>query len=163
MLNVAGLLHLNFATAHDFLQAVLLLFSAGKAKLIFIILALLGTCMPDIETQGMTTSNSTAMGLSSSRISPETSGRGHGFYNSEYRSFKRGFGSGQSHRKSFQSHPPSSREGTDIFMEAGRLAAEYLVSQGLLPPSVLPAKWQSGRLKKQTGEYHLPRLQVPRG
>ncbi|KAE8733484.1 Detected protein of unknown function [Hibiscus syriacus] len=98
-------------------------------------------------------SNSMTMGLSSSRISPETSGRGHGFYNSEYRSFKRGFGRGQSHPKSFQSHPPPPREGTDIFLEAGRLAAEYLVSQGLLPPSVLPAKWQNGRLKKQMGNY----------
>ncbi|KAK8542566.1 hypothetical protein V6N12_015160 [Hibiscus sabdariffa] len=98
-------------------------------------------------------SNSTAMGLSSSRISPDTSGRGHGFYNSEYRSFKRGFGRGQSHPKSFQSHPPPPREGTDIFMEAGRLAAEYLVSQGLLPTSVLTAKWQNGRLKKHMGDY----------
>ncbi|GMI85173.1 hypothetical protein like AT4G26450 [Hibiscus trionum] len=98
-------------------------------------------------------SNSMTMGLSSSRISPETSGRGPGFYNSEYRSFKRGFGRGQSHPKSFQSHPPPPREGTDIFMQAGRLAAEYLVSQGLLPPSVLPAKWQNGRLKKQMGDY----------
>ncbi|KAE8679189.1 Detected protein of unknown function [Hibiscus syriacus] len=98
-------------------------------------------------------SNSMAMGLSSSRISPETSGRGHGFYNSEYRSFKRGFGRGQSHPKSFNSHPPPPREGTDIFTEAGRLAAEYLVSQGLLPPSALPTKWQNGRLKKQMGDY----------
>ncbi|XP_038998141.1 uncharacterized protein At4g26450-like isoform X1 [Hibiscus syriacus] len=98
-------------------------------------------------------SNSMVMGLSSSRISPETSGRGHGFYNSEYRSFKRGFGRGQRHPKSFQSNPPPPREGTDIFTQAGRLAAEYLVSQGLLPPSVLPAKWQNGRLKKQMGDY----------
>ncbi|KAE8677249.1 Detected protein of unknown function [Hibiscus syriacus] len=98
-------------------------------------------------------SNSMAMGLSSSRISTETSGRGHGFYNSEYRSFKRGFGRGRSHPKSFQLHPPPPREGTDIFTQAGRLAAEYLVSQGLLPPSVLPAKWQNGRLNKQMGDY----------
>ncbi|EOY11833.1 Uncharacterized protein TCM_030506 isoform 1 [Theobroma cacao] len=98
-------------------------------------------------------SSSLGMGLAASRISPETSGRGHGFYNSEYRNFKRGFGRGQSHPKSFQSHPPTPRKGTDIFMEAGRLAAEYLVSQGLLPPSVLPAKWQNGSLKKQMGDY----------
>ncbi|TYH34939.1 hypothetical protein ES332_D13G160000v1 [Gossypium tomentosum] len=98
-------------------------------------------------------SNSMAMGVSASRISPETSGRGHGFYNSEYRNFKRGFGRGQSHPKSFLPHPPPAREGTDIFMEAGRLAAEYLVSQGLLPPTVLPAKWQNGRLKKHMGDY----------
>ncbi|OMO65931.1 hypothetical protein COLO4_30921 [Corchorus olitorius] len=99
------------------------------------------------------------MGLGASRISPETSGRGHGFYNSEYRSFKRGFGRGQSHPKSFQPHPPTPRKGNDIFMEAGRLAAEYLVSQGLLPPSVLPAKWQNGSLKKQMADYQDYRLQ----
>ncbi|XVE80662.1 hypothetical protein DITRI_Ditri14bG0156600 [Diplodiscus trichospermus] len=98
-------------------------------------------------------SNSMGMGLAASRISPETSGRGHGFYNSEFRTFKRGFGRGQSHPKSFQPHPPTPRKGTDIFMEAGRLAAEYLVSQGLLPPSMLPAKWQNGGLKKQMGDY----------
>ncbi|XWS27661.1 hypothetical protein CRYUN_Cryun25bG0000700 [Craigia yunnanensis] len=98
-------------------------------------------------------SSSMGMGLAASRISPETSGRGHGFYNSEYRNFRRGFGRGQSHLKSFQPHPPTPRKGTDIFMEAGRLAAEYLVSQGLLPPSVLPAKWQNGSLKKQMGDF----------
>jgi len=38
-------------------------------------------------------------------------------------------------------------------MEAGRLAAEYLVSQGLLPPSALSVKWQNGSLKKQLGEF----------
>ncbi|KAK8573480.1 hypothetical protein V6N13_100274 [Hibiscus sabdariffa] len=81
------------------------------------------------------------MELSSSWISPETSGTCHEFYNSTYCSFKRGFGHGQSHSKPFQSHPPPPRQGTDIFIEAGRLAAEYLVSQGLLLPTVMPAKW----------------------
>ncbi|XWS51645.1 hypothetical protein CRYUN_Cryun11dG0001300 [Craigia yunnanensis] len=98
-------------------------------------------------------SSSMGMGLAASRISPETSGRGHGFYNSEYRNFKRGFGPGQSHPKSFQPHQPTPRKCTDIFMEAGRLAAENLVSQGLLPPSVLPAKWQNGSLKKRMSDY----------
>ncbi|XVF33824.1 hypothetical protein REPUB_Repub18cG0004300 [Reevesia pubescens] len=107
------------------------------------------------------------MGIAASRISPETSGRGHGFYNSEYRNFKRSFGRGQSHSKSFQPqsqsqsqsqshphlHPPTPCKDTDIFMEAGRLAAEYLVSQGLLLPSVLPSKRQNGSLKKQIGDY----------
>ncbi|KAL2335839.1 hypothetical protein Fmac_010285 [Flemingia macrophylla] len=51
-----------------------------------------------------------------------------GFYASEYRQREAGLGRG--------------RRG-DIFMEAGRLAAEYLVSQGLLPPNALPPKWQS--------------------
>lgn len=99
-------------------------------------------------------SSSMGMGIATSRVSPETLGRGHSFYNSEYRNFKRGFGRGQSHPKSFQPHPPTPRKGgPDIFMEAGRLAAEYLVSQGLLPHSVLPVKWQNGSLKKQMGDF----------
>uniref|UniRef100_A0A2P2JJ13 Uncharacterized protein n=1 Tax=Rhizophora mucronata TaxID=61149 RepID=A0A2P2JJ13_RHIMU len=100
-------------------------------------------------------SSSTGTGWGASKISPETSGRGHGFYNSEYRSFNnRGFGRGQGHpTKSFQQPPqPPIRKG-DLFMEAGRLAAEYLVSKGLLPPSVLSGKWQNGGLKKQVGDY----------
>ena len=41
-------------------------------------------------------------------------------------------------------------------MEAGRLAAEYLVSHGLLPPNVLSSKWQNGssfkRILRQEAE-----------
>ncbi|XP_022733130.1 uncharacterized protein At4g26450-like isoform X2 [Durio zibethinus] len=96
-------------------------------------------------------SSSMGMGVAATRISPETFGRGQGFYNSEYRNFKRGFGRVQSHPKSFQSYP---RKGTDIFMEAGRLAAEYLVSQGLLPSSVIPAKWQNYR-SQEADNLHL--------
>ncbi|XP_061349316.1 uncharacterized protein At4g26450, partial [Gastrolobium bilobum] len=33
--------------------------------------------------------------------------------------------------------------GGDVFVEAGRLAAEYLVSQGLLPSNVLSLKWHN--------------------
>lgn len=84
-------------------------------------------------------------------ISPEGSARGHGFYNSEYRSFNRGFGRGQGQPKSFHQPAPAPRRG-DIFMEAGRLAAEYLVSQGLLPPSVLSGKWQNGTFRSQDGD-----------
>ncbi|KAM2613911.1 hypothetical protein TB2_028589 [Malus domestica] len=101
-------------------------------------------------------SNSMGMGMGmapNSRISPEGSMRGHGFYNSEHRNFNRGFG----RPKSFQPAPappppppPPPRKG-DIFMEAGRLAAEYLVAKGLLPPNVLSAKWQNS--KKQVGEF----------
>ncbi|POO02905.1 hypothetical protein TorRG33x02_009660 [Trema orientale] len=44
------------------------------------------------------------------------------------------------------SFPPPRK--ADIFVEAGRLAAEYLVSQGLLPPTVLSSnsnsKWPNG-------------------
>ncbi|KDP29508.1 hypothetical protein JCGZ_19221 [Jatropha curcas] len=105
-------------------------------------------------------SNSMGMGLGTSRISPENSARGRGFYNSEYRSFNnRGFGRGQGQHKSFQqpSQPPP-RKG-DILMEAGRLAAEYLVSKGLLPQSALSGKWQNGSLKKQVSDYQDLRLQ----
>ncbi|KAF8031309.1 hypothetical protein BT93_D0490 [Corymbia citriodora subsp. variegata] len=90
-----------------------------------------------------------------SRISPESSVRSHGFHNSEYRSFSRGFGRSQSHghSKSFQPPPPPLPRKSDIFMEAGRLAAEYLVSQGILPANALSGKWQNGNLKKQVGEF----------
>ncbi|KAA8523483.1 hypothetical protein F0562_009906 [Nyssa sinensis] len=74
------------------------------------------------------------------QISPEGSIRGHGMYNSEYRNYNRGFGRGQP--KPFQPPQPPPRKG-DIFMEAGRLATEYLVSKGLLPPNALSGKWQN--------------------
>lgn len=98
-------------------------------------------------------SNSMGMG----GIHPEGSARGHGFYNSEYRGFNRGgFGRGQGQPKPFHQPPPppAPRKG-DIFMEAGRLAAEYLVFQGVLPPSVLSGKWQNGTFKSQE-DVHLP-------
>lgn len=84
-------------------------------------------------------------------MGPEASARGRGFYNSEYRGFNRGFGRGQGQPKSFQPPPPTPRKG-EIFMEAGRLAAEYLVSQGLLPSSVLSGKWQNGNFRSQDGD-----------
>lgn len=93
-----------------------------------------------------------------SRISPESSMRGHGMYNSDYRSYNRGFGRGQG-PKPFQAAqppppplPPPPRR-TDVFMEAGRLAAEYLVSKGLLPPNVVSGRLQNGSLKNQVGEF----------
>lgn len=90
-----------------------------------------------------------------SRISPESSVRSHGFHNSEYRSFNRSFGRSPSHghTKSFQPPPPPLPRKSDMFMEAGKLAAEYLVSQGILPASALSGKWQNGNLKKQVGEF----------
>ncbi|KAF2325671.1 hypothetical protein GH714_032481 [Hevea brasiliensis] len=105
-------------------------------------------------------SSSMGMGLDASRVSPDSSARGHGFYNSEYRSFNnRGFGRGQGQPKSFQQPPqPPPRKG-DILMEAGRLAAEYLVSKGLLPRNALSGRWQNGSLRKQAGDYQDFRLQ----
>ncbi|XP_044473488.1 uncharacterized protein At4g26450-like isoform X2 [Mangifera indica] len=95
-------------------------------------------------------SNSMAMG-----VPPEGSARGRGFY-SEYRSFNRGFGRGQGQPKSFQQPPPMPRK-SDVFMEAGRLAAEYLVSQGLLPPTILSGKIQNGTFRSEDGEnFQLP-------
>ncbi|MFS7985152.1 hypothetical protein Hanom_Chr11g00995171 [Helianthus anomalus] len=59
-----------------------------------------------------------------------------------YRSYNRGgFGRGQ---------PPPPRR-IDVFMEAGKLAAEYLVSKGLIPPNSGNGKWQIGNLKNQSG------------
>ncbi|XP_004296113.1 PREDICTED: uncharacterized protein At4g26450 isoform X2 [Fragaria vesca subsp. vesca] len=105
-------------------------------------------------------SNSMAMDrIGMGRISPETSLRGHGYYNhhnneppprNNAAAYNRGFG----RSKSFQPPPPPPpltappRKG-DVFMDAGRMAAEYLVAQGLLPPSVLSGKWQ----KKQQVEF----------
>ncbi|KAJ4975673.1 hypothetical protein NE237_000779 [Protea cynaroides] len=93
---------------------------------------------------------SMGMGLAAGRISPEGSMRGHGMYSLEYRNYNRGFGRGRP-----KPYPPTQppRRG-DIFMEAGRLAAEYLVSQGLLPPNVLSAKWQNGSLKNHIEDLH---------
>ncbi|XAR56855.1 hypothetical protein NMG60_11037476 [Bertholletia excelsa] len=87
-----------------------------------------------------------------SRISPESSTRGHGMYSSEYRNYNRGFGRGQP--KPLQAaHHPARRESKDIFMEAGRLATEYLVSKGLLPPNALSGKWQNGSSKNQVVDF----------
>ncbi|KAK2971953.1 hypothetical protein RJ640_004973 [Escallonia rubra] len=96
---------------------------------------------------------SSSMGIggvaASSRISPEGSVRGHVGYNSDYRGYNRGFGRGQP--KPFQPPPPPRRG--DVFVEAGRMATEYLVSKGLLPPNVLSGKWQNGSLKNQLGDF----------
>ncbi|KAG5255504.1 photosystem II polypeptide [Salix suchowensis] len=94
------------------------------------------------------------VGVGASRISPDTSTRGHGFYNSEHGSFNnRGSGRGQGHPKSFRQPPQPPPQKGDILMEAGRLAAEYLVSKGLLPQSSLSGKWQNGGFKMQAGDY----------
>lgn len=93
-------------------------------------------------------SNSIGMGgvgrvAAASRISPEGSMRGHEMYNSEYKSYNRdGVGRGQS------KHFP---QRSDVFMEAGRMAAEYLVRKGLLPQSVLSGKLQNGNLRNPLG------------
>lgn len=97
---------------------------------------------------------SNAMGMggvaAASRIPPEGSMRAHRMYNSEYRNYNRGgYGSG-GHSKQFQPPLPPPRE-ADIFMEAGRMAAEYLVTKGVLPPNALSGKWQSDGLKNQVG------------
>lgn len=89
-----------------------------------------------------------------SRISPDTSARNHSFYSSEYRSFNtRVFGRGQGHPKSFRQPPQPTPQKWDVLMEAGRLAAEYLVSKGLLPQNALSGKWQNGSFKRQTADY----------
>ncbi|GAU16365.1 hypothetical protein TSUD_117140 [Trifolium subterraneum] len=90
-----------------------------------------------------------------------------GFYASEYRhrgggGGDVGFGRGYNNRRGPASAgfvvPGAAAVvpggGGDVFVEAGRLAAEYLVSQGLLPPSVLSLKLynnQNGSFKKHVG------------
>lgn len=76
----------------------------------------------------------------SSRISSEESFRGHHeMYGSEYRNYNYdGFGHVQ---------PKHFLRRSDLFMEAGRMAAEYLVRKGVLPPSVLYGKGQNGNFR----------------
>lgn len=99
---------------------------------------------------------SNAMGMggvaAASRIPPEGSMRGQRMYNSEYRNYNRGGNGGGGHSKQFQPPLPPPKE-ADIFMEAGRMAAEYLVSKGMLPPNALSGKWQSDGLKNQVGNF----------
>lgn len=97
-------------------------------------------------------SSSMGMGgvVTASRVSPDGSGRGRGLYNSEYRHYTRGgFGRGQPRHFGFQ----QPLQGNDMFMEAGRLAAEYLVSKGLLPPNALSGKLPNGSLKSPVGNF----------
>ncbi|CAM8949715.1 unnamed protein product [Rhodiola kirilowii] len=93
-------------------------------------------------------SNPMGIGAAVPRSSPDGPARG-GFYNSGYRNFNRGFGRGRP--KNFQS--PQMLGKGDLFMEAGRLAAEYLVAKGMLPPNALPSKFQNGGFRKEVGEY----------
>ncbi|XP_071697167.1 uncharacterized protein At4g26450-like isoform X2 [Rutidosis leptorrhynchoides] len=61
---------------------------------------------------------------------------------SGYRNFNRGgFGRGQ---------PPPPRR-IDVFMEAGKLAAEYLIAKGFIPPNSGNGKWQNSNLKTPVG------------
>ncbi|KAI3974320.1 hypothetical protein MKX01_030989 [Papaver californicum] len=85
-------------------------------------------------------------GVRSNAMRMEGSGRVQGMYNN--RNFNRGFGRGSP--KPFP--PPQPPRRTDIFMEAGRLAAEYLVSQGLLHQNVLSEKRENVGLNYQIAE-----------
>lgn len=88
--------------------------------------------------------------VTASRISPENLGRGYGLCISKYRRFNRGFGRCHRQSKSFHHSPPSAEAPSrkaDIFMDAGRLAAEYLVSQGILPQDTNTGKRHNGNLK----------------
>lgn len=86
---------------------------------------------------------SSSMGVGGVGASPERFARGRG----EYRNFSRvDFGRGQSKQFGLP-------HGNEIFMEAGRLAAEYLVSKGALHPSALSGKYQNGSLRNPVGEF----------
>ncbi|CAA2987711.1 Hypothetical predicted protein [Olea europaea subsp. europaea] len=91
-------------------------------------------------------SNATGMGSVAvgSHSLPEGTTRGSRMYNLKYRNYNRGSQGRVGHSKQFQLPLE-----TDIFMEAGKLAAEYLVSNGVLPSNALSGKWQNGVLKKQ--------------
>ncbi|KAL9680285.1 hypothetical protein QQ045_018163 [Rhodiola kirilowii] len=89
-------------------------------------------------------SNPMGPGAAFPRSSPDAPMRG-GFYNSRYRNFDRG-------PPKFVHSPQPLRKG-DLFMEAGRLAAEYLVAKGMLPRNALPPKFQNGGFKKEVGDF----------
>ncbi|XP_073055894.1 uncharacterized protein At4g26450-like [Primulina eburnea] len=89
-----------------------------------------------------------------SRMSPEGSMRGHRTYSSKHRNYNRGGLGRGGHSRQFQPPPPPSYE-IDIFMEAGRLAAEYLVDKGVLPPNALSGKLNNGGLKNQMDRLHV--------
>ncbi|KAK4420604.1 hypothetical protein Salat_2010900 [Sesamum alatum] len=100
---------------------------------------------------------SNAMGMrgvaTASRIPPEGSMRGHQVFNSEWRNYDRdGYGRGGGHSRQLQAPPYPPRE-TDIFVEAGRLAAEYLVSKGKLPQNALSGRWHNDCLKNNVGNF----------
>eukprot|EP00268_Persea_americana_P025265 TRINITY_DN2460_c0_g1_i1.p1 TRINITY_DN2460_c0_g1~~TRINITY_DN2460_c0_g1_i1.p1 ORF type:complete len:748 (-),score=199.33 TRINITY_DN2460_c0_g1_i1:372-2615(-) len=101
--------------------------------------------------------NSAGIRLPPPQMSPERSVRVRREYISDHRSFnKRRFRRGPGkHYPPLPQLPPRG----DIFMEAGRLAAEYLVSQGLLPPNLLSGRQQNGNLKGPKGDLHGFRLQ----
>ncbi|KAL0328620.1 UNVERIFIED_CONTAM: hypothetical protein Scaly_2294600 [Sesamum calycinum] len=100
---------------------------------------------------------SNAMGMrgvaAASRIPPEGSMRGHQVFNSDWGNYDRdGYVRGGGQSRQFQV-PPYPPRGTDIFVEAGRLAAEYLVSKGKLPQNALPVKWHNDGLKNKVGNF----------
>ncbi|XP_038988632.1 uncharacterized protein At4g26450-like isoform X1 [Phoenix dactylifera] len=72
------------------------------------------------------------------RISPESPVRGQRKFKpySNYRNFQRRSFDGDQPKRCSDSPPQK----TDVWIEAGRLAAEYLVSKGLLSPSLLPGQ-----------------------
>lgn len=82
---------------------------------------------------------SSSMGTGGVGASPERFVRGRG----EFRNYSR-----VDFRRS-QSKQFGLPHGNGIFMEAGRLAAEYLVSKGVLPPSALSGKYQNGSFEFQ--------------
>ncbi|CAN6478046.1 unnamed protein product [Victoria cruziana] len=103
-------------------------------------------------------SKTPGMGLRAGRISPENSVRGQGFYNQDYRGYNRGFGRGPAKHYTPPPPPPPPPRRGDVLMEAGKLAAEYLVSQGLLPAHLLPSRWANGSSKGYAGEFQDFRL-----
>ncbi|GLJ08433.1 hypothetical protein SUGI_0088640 [Cryptomeria japonica] len=94
--------------------------------------------------------NSFGVGQPSVRSGPDLGWR-HMSHSSDFKGSGRGVGRGLS-------KPPSMVRKADIMMEAGRLAAEYLVSQGILSPSSLIHKGQNGniaRLPKECPEVRV--------
>ncbi|PIA26408.1 hypothetical protein AQUCO_09300007v1 [Aquilegia coerulea] len=98
-------------------------------------------------------SNTLGMGgLAASRISPDTS-LPRNFSAAAAAGYNRSFSgrmlpnnNNSNNNKPYVSTHPLPPRRADILMEAGRLATEYLVSQGVLPPIVLSDKWSKNAI-----------------
>ncbi|XP_020111740.1 uncharacterized protein At4g26450 isoform X2 [Ananas comosus] len=91
-----------------------------------------------VPVDGARSGSAAALGIASGRISPFGRSRGHV-------NFAHG------NTKPFYPPPPPPHRKFEILMEAGRLAAEYLISKGKLPPSSLPVSWPSNSIPDQVG------------
>eukprot|EP01018_Ginkgo_biloba_P025414 Gb_06930 [translate_table: standard] len=110
-----------------------------------------------IPGEAVRVNSSFGVGQSSSRASPESGLRHFSPPLCDYKNSSRGVGRGAP-------KPPLPARKADILMEAGRLAAEYLASQGLLPASSVVQKGQNGNVAgfwKESPEVRAREREIP--